>query len=285
MIHTKWDRRISRANQLTSSYPFAAEGLSFYTRVATFQKGFYEEIQKALADSPNISSARPLRDELDLVLLLPKFPGFLLVMQQIAPVPIAKTAAGLAQKGPMGWQQAIEDFWRGESESPANVGEAEEERARDSRQATPLERLLAWTFLQPYAEYLGDHREPMSLDGTPSTCPLCGGNPIVGVLRSQGDGAKKSLICMLCAHEWTFRRIYCPACGEEREPQMAFYSAPEIAHVRVDVCDTCHTYLKCIDLTKTGLAVPIVDELATIPLDLWAREHGYEKLQINLLGA
>jgi formate dehydrogenase maturation protein FdhE len=64
---------------------------------------------------------------------------------------------------------------------------------------------------------------------------------------------------------------------------MAFYSAPEIAHVRVDVCDTCHTYLKSIDLTKTGLAVAVVDELATIPLDLWAREHGYEKLQINLL--
>lgn len=65
---------------------------------------------------------------------------------------------------------------------------------------------------------------------------------------------------------------------------MAFYSAPEIAHVRVDVCDTCHTYLKSIDLTKTGLAVPIVDELAVIPLDLWAREHGYQKLQVNLLG-
>ena len=67
----------------------------------------------------------------------------------------------------------------------------------------------------------------------------------------------------MCAHEWTFRRVYCPACGEEREPQMAYYSAPEIAQVRVDVCDTCHTYLKSIDLTKLGLAVPVVDELAT----------------------
>jgi formate dehydrogenase maturation protein FdhE len=27
-----------------------------------------------------------------------------------------------------------------------------------------------------------------------------------------------------------------------------------------------------------------VDELATMPLDLWAREHGYHKLQINILG-
>jgi formate dehydrogenase maturation protein FdhE len=54
---------------------------------------------------------------------------------------------------------------------------------------------------------------------------------------------------------------------------MAYYSEPEIAHVR----HTCHTYLKSIDLTKTGLAVALVDELATIPLRslgarTWLRE-------------
>jgi formate dehydrogenase accessory protein FdhE len=284
MIDAKWDRRISRANQLTSSYPFAAEGLRFYSCVATFQRSFYGKVHKALADSPKISSARPLRDELDLYLLLPNFPGFLSLMQQIAPVPLTKAAAVLAQKGPAEWQQAIADFWQRDSELTAELDDTVQVPFDDSHDAISPDWVLAWIFLQPYAEYLADHREPMSVDGTPSTCPLCGCNPIVGVLRSEGDGAKKSLICMLCAYEWTFRRIYCPACGEEREPQMAFYSAPEIAHVRVDVCDTCHTYLKCIDLTKTGLAVPVVDELATIPLDLWAREHGYGKLQINLLG-
>jgi len=284
MIHAKWDRRIRRANELTSSYTFAAEGLRFYARLATFQKSFYGEIQKALADSPKTSSDRPLRDELDLFLLLPNFPGFLSVIEQIAPVPLARAAAGLAQKGPAGWQHAIEDFWQGDSEITAAADDTEPVRGGDLRDAIPPNRLLAWMFLQPYAEYLADYRERAIVDGTPSTCPLCGSKPIVGVLRSEGDGAKKSLICMLCAHEWSFRRIYCPACGEEREPQMGYYSTPEIAHVRVDVCDTCHTYLKSIDLTKTGLAVAVVDELATIPLDLWAREHGYEKLQINLLG-
>jgi hypothetical protein len=284
MIHAKWDRRIRRANELTSSYTFAAEGLRFYARLATFQKSLYGEIQKTLADSPKTSSDRPLRDELDLFLLLPNFPGFFSVIRQIAPVPLAQAAAGLAQKGPAGWQHAIEGFWQGDFETVAAVNDMEPVRGGDLRVAIPSNRLLAWMFLQPYAEYLADYRESAIVDGTPSTCPLCGSKPIVGVLRSEGDGAKKSLICMLCAHEWSFRRIYCPACGEEREPQMAYYSTPEIAHVRVDVCDTCHTYLKSIDLTKTGLAVAVVDELATIPLDLWAREHGYEKLQINLLG-
>jgi len=281
MTSAQWDRRIRRAAELTSTYPFAAEGLRFYARVATFQKNLYAEIQKALADSPKISSGRPLRDELDIFLLLPNFPAFLSMIEEIAPGPLAHAAAGLAQKGPAGWQQAIEDFWNGEPKLASALDGTEEVRAGE---ATSSDRLLAWIFLQPYAEYLAANREPTIVDGTPSSCPLCGGKPIAGVLRSEGDGAKKSLICMLCAHEWTFRRIYCPACGEEREPQMAFYSAPEISHVRVDVCDTCHTYLKSIDLTKTGLAVPIVDELATIPLDLWAVEHGYKKLQINMLG-
>ncbi len=284
MIHQEWDRRIRRATELTSSYPFAAEGLRFYARIATFQRSLYADIQKALADSPKVSVERPLRDELDLFILLPKFSGFLTVVQQIAPPPLAQAAARLAQKGPAAWQQGIEDFWHSELEMSLVADEPEDQQAAESREATASERLLAWIFLQPYAEYLADQRDPISVDGAPSTCPLCGGRPIVGVLRPEGDGAKKSLVCMLCAHEWAFRRIYCPACGEEREPQMAFYSAPEIAHVRVDVCDTCHTYLKSIDLTKMGLAVPIVDELATIPLDLWAREHGYLKLQINLLG-
>jgi formate dehydrogenase accessory protein FdhE len=284
MIHAKWDRRIRRATELTSVYPFAAEGLRYFVRVATFQKGLYAEVQKALEDSPKISADRPLRDELDLFLLLPHFSRFLSLIQQIAPAPLAQAAASLAQAGPAAWQRAIENFWHSELEfTPAPRG-PELTDAAESDGAISPDSLFAWIFLQPYAEYLADHRETIVADGTPSTCPLCGGKPIVGVLRSEGDGAKKSLICMLCAHEWAFRRIYCPACGEEREPQMAFYTAPEIAHVRVDVCDTCHTYLKSIDLTKTGLAVPVADELATIPLDLWAREHGYQKLQINLLG-
>jgi formate dehydrogenase accessory protein FdhE len=284
MSDAKWDRRIRRANELASSYPFSAEGLRYYARVATFQKSVYGEIQKALADSPRISSDRPLREELDFFLLLPKFPRFLSVIQQIAPAPLAQAAATLAMKGSATWQHAIEDFWYRDPDLAADADDAEAVHSPEQPAAAYSDRVLAWIFLQPYAEYLADHREVVTVDGTPSTCPFCGGKPAVGVLRSEGDGAKKSLICMLCAHEWAFRRIYCPACGEEREPQMAYYSAAEIAHVRVDVCDTCHTYLKSIDLTKTGLAVAVVDELATIPLDLWAREHGYEKLQVNLLG-
>jgi hypothetical protein len=82
-----------------------------------------------------------------------------------------------------------------------------------------------------------------------------------------------------------FPKNLLPGMWGRTRAQMAFYSAPEVAHVRVDVCDTYHAHLKSIDLTKMGFAVPVIDELATIPLDLWAHKHGYMKLQINMLGA
>jgi formate dehydrogenase maturation protein FdhE len=281
MNETKWNQRIRRAADLASAYPFAAEGLRFYERVAQFQKNFYGEIQKSLEGAPKISAERPLRDELDLFLLLPGFPGFLRLIHEIAPQPLALLASEAEREGPTGWQNRIEKFWLRDSAPTiapnlASSGERADTASTDD--------LLAWLFLQPYAEYLADHRESAQLHGTPSLCPMCGFKPIVGVLRAEGDGAKKSLICMLCAHEWAFRRIYCPACGEERESHMAFYSAPEIPHIRVDVCETCRTYTKSVDLTKFGLAVPVVDELAALPLDLWARENGYHKLQINVVG-
>src|SRR6202044_1828981 len=122
MTVPQWDRRIRRANELTSTYPFAAEGLRFYSRVATFQKSLYAALQKALGDSPKISSARPLRDELDLFLLLPPFPAFLSLIEQIAPAPLAQAAGGLARKGTPGWQHAIEDFWHGDLDTSMAIG-------------------------------------------------------------------------------------------------------------------------------------------------------------------
>jgi hypothetical protein len=45
-----------------------------------------------------------------------------------------------------------------------------------------------------------------------------------------------------------------------------------------------HTYLKSIDLTKTGLAVPVVDELATSPLDLGLRTMRWKLMVTTNVG-
>jgi len=244
----KWDQRIERASELAAAHSFAAEALRFYERIASFQKSLYAGLE---------GTPGSLRGGLELSVLLPWFPPFLSLITDIAPPPLARSAAELRS-------DVLEEFWR-------NGG-----------QLSAAETLIAWTFLQPYAERLAD--QAGAAETQAALCPHCSRRPLVGVLRQLGDGAKRSLICSLCATEWDYRRIVCPACGEENVDKLPVYVAEELPHVRVEACDTCRHYLKTIDLTKDGRAVPVVDELAAIPLSLWASENRYTKWSPNLLG-
>ena len=60
--------------------------------------------------------------------------------------------------------------------------------------------------------------------------------------------------------------------------------AEGMPHVRIEACRTCRHYLKSVDLRVVGLAVPLVEDLATVELDLWAAEQGLEKIVPNVLG-
>jgi FdhE protein len=117
-----------------------------------------------------------------------------------------------------------------------------------------------------------------------STCPFCFEKPVVAVLRPEGNGGKRTLVCRLCFTEWEFRRLLCPACGEEDREKLPVFTTAEFPHIRVEACDTCRHYIKAVDLTRDGRAVPEVDEIAALPLDLWAMEHDYQKLAPNLFG-
>src|SRR5439155_1130836 len=86
------------------------------------------------------------------------------------------------------------------------------------------------------------------------------------------------------ATEWRFKRVRCVACGEEEFERLVFLTTEEFPHVRINACDTCHTYFKEVDLVKELAAVPVVDENATMPLDVVAVERGYRKLELNLIG-
>jgi formate dehydrogenase accessory protein FdhE len=145
--------------------------------------------------------------------------------------------------------------------------------------AGDAEKFFWRVVMQPYAE----HRRK-GIETVGPKCPSCGSKPVVGVLRGEGDGAKRGLMCSLCRLEWPYRRLICANCGEEDKNKLPVYIAAQIDHIRVEACDTCHTYLKSVDLTKDGLAVPEVDEIATVSLNLWANEHGYTKIETNILG-
>jgi FdhE protein len=151
---------------------------------------------------------------------------------------------------------------------------------------------LARLVLQPYAEALVQLgvRDCISrnLERTPGSaaCPFCGGPPQVSVLRqdSGGDAGGRALVCSMCATTWPLRRILCVNCGEEDEHRLHYFHADRFDHVRVDACESCRYYLKAVDLTRLGLAVPLVEEVASGALDVWARDRGYTKVTQNLIG-
>ncbi len=117
-----------------------------------------------------------------------------------------------------------------------------------------------------------------------SNCPWCLQPPQVGCLRAQGDGQALDLVCALCFRRRSFPRSRCPACDESREAKLVVYSTADFAHLKIRACDSCQGYFLVVDLEKDIRAIPEVDELAALPLDLWAREHGYRKLQPNIAG-
>jgi FdhE protein len=270
MKRSKWDQRIQRAEELAAAHPFAAEVLLFYKQIATFQKELYCYVEGAEGKQSAEKAAGSFREDLNFKILVPKFPKFLHLAEEIAPAQIAQSASDLKTQEAGQWHDLLASCWR----------------TAPDLQPTPkdTEALLAWLFLQPYAESIADHSEPVCHKENLAVCPCCSRKPVVGVLRPEGDGGKRSLICSMCSTEWPFGRIVCPACGEETVEKLAIYTADQFDHVRVEACDTCRYYIKTVDLTKNGLAVPVVDELATIPLNLWAQEHQYIKLQANLLG-
>ena len=247
MTASAWDRRIGRAEQLAHTCPPAAELLRFYGKIVRFQKGIYEQLKP--------DSGRP-----PVSVLVPHFPALLSLVKRIGPAPVAHVAGELAQDKSQ-WEDLL-----------ANSGNASAER-----------EFFARCLLQPYTEYLAS-RSDIAVGVVQPACPFCASNPVVAVLRGEGDGAKRFLLCSLCATEWDFRRLLCPNCGEEKEPKLPVYTAQEFPHVHIEACDSCRMYIKSVDLTKNGLAAPVVDEIATVSLNLWAEEHGYTKLQLNLLG-
>jgi FdhE protein len=137
--------------------------------------------------------------------------------------------------------------------------------------------------LQPLAENLQVQIAEVA-NYAKSVCPVCGGSPQAAVLRPEGEGRLRSLLCSFCLREWIFRRVVCPWCGQEDKEKLPLYSAEECTHVRIEACDICKRYQKAIDLSVDGHASPLVDEVGTAVLDVWATENGYCKISRNLMG-
>ncbi len=271
--------RIERAELLSSRHPYAAEVLAFYGKIAASQRELYESLPKLWGRQAVAPANGLLRSEINLPILLEPFAKFLSVIEAHAPKPLAAEARYLKEQGTSAWAATLETFWK------AGLAEWTEGEKGSAEQASdPLKEFLGRAFLQPYAEFVVNAMLPPNLPMTTCRCPRCNSLPLLGILRPEGDGAKRYLQCAFCSQEWEFRRIFCARCGEEREEQLPVYTAEQFPHVRVESCETCKQFLRTVDLTKDGNAIPIVDDLGALPLSFWAEEQGYQRIQGNLLG-
>jgi FdhE protein len=258
-MKASWDDRISRAAELAKTYPAASDLLRFYGELAKFQRPIYEELRSS--------------GQTDIGALVPHFPALRNLVKRAGPEALAEFGAEHLQSADE-QRELLLACWEGQ---PGH------DPAENRSASNAAGRFYARVLLQPYAEHLAS-RGTIDLETTAAACPFCGAHPVAGVLRGEGDGAKRWLLCSLCSTAWQFRRVVCPHCGEQDKDRLPVYTAAEFEHVRVEACDQCKIYIKSVDLTQNGRAVPVVDELATVALNVWAETHGYTKLASNLLG-
>jgi len=129
-----------------------------------------------------------------------------------------------------------------------------------SRQLTPLAKGIPWQ---------------------KGACFVCGAAATLGEL--QENDQVKHLRCGSCGADWRFSRLQCMYCGNEDHKTLRYlYAEGRREKMRVEVCDTCHGYLKVISsFIPTPPEMLPVEDLATLFLDYVAHERGYGRVSIR----
>jgi FdhE protein len=160
------------------------------------------------------------------------------------------------------------------------------QRWLDQQPLNPIETYLARASASPLLEAMSPSSFPSSSDSL--HCPQCGGLPQLSYFAVSGEAlvsGPRYLVCSRCATNWIFSRMMCAGCGESDGTKLPIFQEQErLPHARVDGCQTCRKYLLTFDLRRDTRAVPVVDEIAALPLDLYARDQGFTKITANLMG-
>jgi formate dehydrogenase accessory protein FdhE len=113
-------------------------------------------------------------------------------------------------------------------------------------------------------------------DVAPHRCPACTSSPSIARLR-RGDGGRM-LTCGLCGSEWEAVRLACACCGTSDRASLGVLRVDDADARWVEACDRCKGYTKTVDERRLGegeTIFPVVEEAATLHLDLLAEREGY----------
>jgi len=255
---TSHARRRDRARELGARFEFAHEPLGLYLAVVDAQEHAYESAR----------DDRPVRADLAAYVVRVSLPR---VME-------AAVAAGTETLR----EATLLRFHEADLEG---LIEAWLEGDETSLTDTFLARASTQPVLEAVPELPAALRQS---DPGERRCPRCGGLPQLAVFPDTGEAlltGQRVLVCSRCSSEWALSRMTCASCGETSGGKMPILSdVDHFPHLRIDACEMCRRYLITVDMRKDPRAVPIVDELAALPLDLVAAERGYTKIARNLMG-
>jgi len=274
VVASPWPQRRARTTALGERWEFAADVLGFYAQLLDVQERAYAS---ALAAAPADVAAYASEH----------------VVPRVVEVSV--------QSGPPALSAGVLACFDA-ADFPALIS-----RWLRSEPLDPVERFLSRAAAAPVIEAVGLPAPAETPDER--HCPRCGGLPQLSTFASSTEDlvtAHRYLECSRCAESWAFPRLTCAACGETDTAKLLVYSeigtaqaersasivkaavkdvpSAQFPHVRIDGCASCRHYLLTIDLERDGRAVPVVDEIAAIPLDLYAKELGLRKIVPNLVG-
>jgi FdhE protein len=106
-------------------------------------------------------------------------------------------------------------------------------------------------------------------------CPICGAWPAFAEVRGIERG--RYLRCGRCAAEWQLHSLICPYCGMDDHEQLVRLVPEKGGTMRiVEACKRCLGYVKTFTMLQgTPAARIILDDLASVDLDMAALEQGY----------
>jgi FdhE protein len=184
--------------------------------------------------------------------------------------------AAVEQDATLPWRIAAASVLDGDGEWLASAAE---------QFATPRDVLLfvGRTIAQPFvadaASRLREQGEAQThAPDSSGVCPTCGSQPALARLR-QDDG-KRILCCLLCDEKWEFARLTCPFCGNDDQDRLGTLSIDGVDAHWIEVCESCRHYIKTMDernVARTEGGLPLVDDVATLHLDLLAERDGYAR--------
>jgi FdhE protein len=134
-------------------------------------------------------------------------------------------------------------------------------------------QMAALPLLQACGRRLAGHVPPSWWEGY---CPVCGAWPVLA--EYTGLERKRQLRCGRCGTGWAIPLLRCVFCDETDHEHLGYLTPETEATRRVEVCNSCHGYLKGLT-TVRGLPpwAILLEDLATVPLDIAAIERGYHR--------